>query len=135
MFLFRFLAICYRGLKSLSSSFYLNWGTTYARWGQPARALYYLNRAAQLNTTDARIYYQRGLLYIALGQPRAAISDFDTAIGSDPQHMQAYLNRSMMYALTGKHEEAEKDVDSAVDLGADRPSLESQIAALREQTG
>lgn len=135
MIFFRFLSAFYGGLKSLSSGFYYNWGITYARWGQPARAMYYLNRAARLNNTGAQIYYQRGLLLIAMGQPEAAIGDFNTAIGSNPRYMEAYLNRSMMHAMLGRHEDAQKDVDSAVALGADRPSLESQIAALRKQPG
>ena len=133
--IFRFLSGFYSGMKSLSSGFYYNWGMTYARWGQPAKAMYYLNRAAKLNTTGAQIYYQRGMLFIAMGQVRSAIKDFDIAIDANPQYLEAYLNRSMMHAMSGSHEEAQKDVDSAVALGADRPTLESQIAALREQTG
>ena len=56
----RFLSKFYGGLKSLSSGFYFNWGMNYARWGQPAKAMYYLNRAAKLNTTGSQIFYQRG---------------------------------------------------------------------------
>jgi len=128
MMFFRFLSAFYRVLKSLSSGFCFNWGMTYARWGRPARAMYYLNRAARLNTTGAQIYYQRALLLIALGQPEAAIN-------SNPRYMEAYLNRGMIHAMLGSHENAQKDVDNAVALGADRPSLESQIDALRKQTG
>jgi tetratricopeptide (TPR) repeat protein len=133
--LFRFFAAFYGGMKSLSSGFYYNWGMNYARWGQPTKAMYYLNRAAKLNSAGAHIYYQRGLLFIAMGQPTAAIIDFNTAIDSDPRYMEAFLNRSMMHTMTGNHEDAQKDVDSAVNLGADRSSLENQLAALREQTG
>ena len=134
-FLIGFLSGLLRGMKALSSGFYYNWGVTYARWGQPSKAMYYFNRAVQLNTDGAQVHYQRGLLFIAMGQPLAAIRDFDVAIGSDPKHLDAYLNRSIMHALNGSHEHAQQDVDSAVALGADRLSLESQIAALREQTG
>ena len=133
--LFRFLAAFYGGMKSLSSGFYYNWGMNYARWGQPTKAMYYLNRAAKLNSTGAHIYYQRGLLFVAMGQPAVAIIDFNTAIDSDPRYMGAYLNRSMMHTMIGNHGDAQKDVDSAVNLGADRSSLENQLAALREQTG
>ena len=129
----RFLSAFYDGMKSVSSSFYFNWGMTYARWGQPARAMYYLNRAARLNTKGAHIYYQRGLLLIAMGQPEPAISDFNRAINADPKHIEAYLNRSMMHALIGRHEEAQSDVESAVSLGADRSSLEARNAELRDQ--
>ena len=129
----RFLSAFYDGMKSVSSSFYFNWGMTYARWGQPARAMYYLNRAARLHTKGAHIYYQRGLLLIAMGQPEPAISDFNRAINADPKHIEAYLNRSMMHALIGRHEEAQSDVESAVSLGADRSSLEARNAELRDQ--
>ena len=128
----RFLSAFYGGMKSLSSGFYFNWGMTYARWGQPAKAMYYLNRAAKLNSNGAHIYYQRGLLLIAMGQPKSAIVDFNTAIEADPKHMESYMNRSMMRALVGRHEEARDDVEKAVALGADRPSLESRIAELRD---
>ncbi|MDA1129521.1 MAG: tetratricopeptide repeat protein [Chloroflexi bacterium] len=135
MFLPRFLAASYHVMKSLSSGFYYNWGMNYARWGQPARAMYYLNRAAKLNTTGAQIFYQRGLLYIAMGLPSAAIADFNTAIESNPKYMEAYLNRGLMLTMTGKHEAARKDIDSAVGMGADRASLEAQITELRDQVG
>ena len=129
----RFLSAFYGGMKSVSSGFYFNWGMTYARWGQPMKALFYLNRAAKLNHKGGHIFYQRALLLIAMGQPQSAIYDFDTAIEANPEHMEAYLNRSMMLALTGKHEKAQDDVEKAVALGADRPSLESRIAELRDQ--
>ena len=133
--IFRFLAAFYGGMKNVSSGFYYNWGMTYARWGQPARAMYYLNRAAKLNTKGAHIFYQRGLLLIAMGQPKSAIADFDTAILANPKHLDAYLNRSLMNTLTGRYEEAQCDVESAVSLGADRSSLEARNAELRDQLG
>lgn len=135
MIFFRFLSAIYGGLKSLSSGFYFNWGMTYARWGQPSRAMYYLNRAAKLNPTSAPVFYQRALLFLAMGQSDAAIADFNVAIESNPRHMEAYLNRGMVHTMLGSHDEAKKDVDSAVALGADRPSLEDQIAAVREEAG
>ena len=129
----RFLSAFYGGMKSVSSGFYYNWGMTYARWGQPMKAMFYLNRAAKLNDKGAHIFYQRALLLIAMGQPQSAIYDFDTAIGANPEHMEAYLNRSMMYALIGRPEKAQDDVEKAVALGADRPSLETSIAELQDQ--
>ena len=129
-----FLAF-YGGMKSVSSGFYFNWGMTYARWGQPMKAMFYLNRAAKLNTKGAHIYYQRALLLIAMGQPESAINDFGAAIEADPKHMDAYLNRSMMHALVGRQGKAQDDVEKAVALGADRSSLESRIAELRDQVG
>ena len=133
--IFRFLAAFYAGMKNVSSGFYYNWGMTYARWGQPARAMYYLNRAARLNTKGAHIFYQRGLLLIAMGQPKSAIADFDAAIRANPNHLDALLNRSLMNTLTGRHDEAQCDVESAVSLGADRSSLEARNAELRNQLG
>jgi len=129
----RFLSAFYGGMKSVSSGFYYNWGMTYARWGQPMKALFYLNRAAKLNDKGAHIFYQRALLMIAMGQPESAVHDFDAAIKADPKHMDSYLNRSMMHALAGRQEKAQDDVEKAVALGADRPSLENRIAEMRDQ--
>ncbi len=81
----RFLSGFYGGMKTLSSGLYFNWGMNYARWGQPMKALFYLNRAATLNKNGAHIFYQRGLLMIAMGQPESAVYDFDTAIEANPQ--------------------------------------------------
>ncbi len=129
----RFLSAFYGGMKSVSSGFYYNWGMTYARWGQPMKALFYLNRAAKLNDKGAHIFYQRALLMIAMGRPESAVHDFDAAIKADPKHMDSYLNRSMMHALAGRQEKAQDDVEKAVALGADRPSLENRIAEMRDQ--
>ena len=129
----RFLSSFYSGMKSVSSGFYYNWGMTYARWGQPTKAMYYLNRAAKINANGAHIYYLRGLLLLAMGQRESAIVDFDKAIDSNPKYLEAYLNRSMVYTLAGRHEEAQRDVESAVSLGADRHSLEARNAELRDQ--
>ncbi|MCH8801857.1 MAG: hypothetical protein IH963_13210 [Chloroflexi bacterium] len=129
----RFLSAIYGGMKTLSSGFYFNWGMTYARWGQPLKAMYYLNRAAKLNSTGSQIFYHRALLLIAMGQPESAIIDFNAAIDSNPRYLDAYLNRSMMHAAAGRLEDAQNDVDQAVALGADRSSLESRIAELRDQ--
>jgi len=129
----RFLSSFYGGMKSVSSGIYFNWGMTYARWGQPSKAMYYLNRAAKLNSKGAHIFYQRGLLMIAMGRPEAAIVNFDTAIEANPKYLEVYVNRSMMLAMTGRHDQALEDVESAVALGADRPSLETRVAELRDQ--
>ena len=130
----RFLSAFYSGMKSLSSGFYFNWGMNYARWGQPAKALYYLNRAARLNTKGSRIYLQRGLLLLAMGQQESAVIDFNTAIDANPRYMEAYVNRSIVHTLAGRHEDAQNDIDQAVALGTDRVSLENRIAELRDQT-
>ena len=128
----RFLSAFYGGMQSVSSGIYYNWGMTYARWGQPMKAMFYLNRAAKLNKKGAHIFYQRALLLIAMGQPESAIYDFDAAIEVNPSYMEAYLNRGMMHALTGRQENAQNDLESAVALGADRPSLERSIAEMRD---
>ena len=89
----RFLSAFYGGMKSVSSGFYFNWGMTYARWGQPMKAMFYLNRAAKLNDKGAHIFYQRALLLIAMGRPESAIYDFNAAIAA-------------AYAATGQDEKA-----------------------------
>ena len=78
----RVLSAFYGGMKSVSSGFYFNWGMTYARWGQPMKAMFYLNRAAKLNDKGAHIFYQRALLLIAMGRPESAIYDFNAAIAA-----------------------------------------------------
>ena len=114
-------------LGAILSVFYSSWGLIYAGWGQPNRAIWYLNRGIRLNPKSAKLHYQRGSLIIVLGQPERAIRDFSEAIRLDPKLVDAYSSRGLIYTLLGRHEEAQRDVDQAVRLGADRAVLERQI--------
>ena len=122
--IFRFLSTFYGGLKSLSSGFYYNWGMTYARWGQPARAI-------RLDEKFSVAYNNRGDVYIEMGQPDRAMPDLNEAIKLDPGFPVADANRAFAWTLLKNDAEAKKDVDAAVKLGVDRTPLEDKVEELK----
>ncbi len=111
--------------------FYYNWGLIFARWGQPHRAFWYMNRAVTMNSTNPKAYYHRASLFMAVGNLQSAVQDFTTAIRLDPQYADAYTRRGMMYTLLDKDDEATQDFDRAVQLGTDRVKLEREIGTLK----
>ena len=131
MFVLRLLGQGFTILRLLVSDFYYQWAMIYARWGQPARALWYFNRAVTMNREGAKAYYNRGLLFVAIGAPERAIGDFSMAIQNKPDHVDARIYRSIVYTLTGRHEQALRDLEQAVAMGADREVLEQQISDAR----
>jgi len=135
MTLLRLLRQAFWILRLLASDFYYQWGMIYARWGQPARALWYFNRAVAMNRGGFKAYYNRGLLFLAIGSPERAIGDLSTAIHNKPDHIQARISRSIVYTLTGRHEQALADLEQAVEMGADRDELEYQLTVARTRAG
>ena len=121
----------WRGLSVSAALFYYNWGLIFARWGQPHRAFWYMNRAVMMNTTNPKGYYHRASLFMAVGNLRSAVQDFTTAINLDPQYTDAYTRRGMMYTLLDQEDNARKDFDRAVLLGTDRETLEREIGSLK----
>ena len=125
------LKALWSGTGAAVAAFYYNWGLFFARWGQPHRAFWYLNRAVQMNSNNPKAFYHRGSLYMVVGNLQSAILDFSSAIKLDPQYIDAYTRRGMMYTLMDKDDEAQQDFDHAVQLGADPAEMEKQVDALR----
>ena len=109
----------WRGLSVSAALFYYNWGLIFARWGQPHRAFWYMNRAVMMNTTNPKGYYHRASLFMAVGNLRSAVQDFTTAINLDPQYTDAYFNRGLAYRKLGQQEQADRDFAKAKELGVE----------------
>jgi lipoprotein NlpI len=121
----------WNGIGMAVAMFYYNWGVIFARWGQPHRAFWYMNRSVTMNSTNPKGYYQRGSLYMVVGNHQSAVQDFSTAIRLDPEYADAYTRRGIMYTLMGRDDEANQDFDRSVQLGTDRVKLEKEIGTLR----
>ena len=132
---FQGLKALWSGTRAAIAIFYYNWGVFFARWGQPYRAFWYLNRAVLMNPNNPKGYYHRGALFMAVGQVERAILDFSAAIRINPEYTEAYSYRGLMYTLIDKDAEAQQDLDRAAQLGADRANLARQADQLKMGRG
>jgi len=76
-----------------------------------------LNRAAQLNSTDYKIYNLRGIGRVEVGDINNAIADFSQAISLNPQAAAAYRNRGLTHLRrVGEEQQALADLRQAAAL-------------------
>jgi len=76
-----------------------------------------LNRAAQLNPTDYRLYNLRGIARVQVGNVNNAIADFSQAISLNPQAAAAYRNRGLAHLRrVGEEQQARADLQQAATL-------------------
>jgi tetratricopeptide (TPR) repeat protein len=71
-------------------------------------ALATLQRAAELQPKDARVYYQLGELCTLQKQLQAALLDYQKAVELDPNFPEALYKLGQTYVHLGRHEEAKK---------------------------
>ena len=91
-------------------------GHSYAKAGQYAQAISYVNQAIELNPKYAEAFSNRGKLYGELRQHAQAISDFTKAIELNPRNAQAFYNRGNRYRELMRHAQAISDYDKAIEL-------------------
>ena len=103
------LKVFWTGTGAAVAVFYYSWGLFFARWGQPHRAFWYMNRAVQFNPNNPKAFYHRGSLYMAVGQVQGAILDFSAAIKLDSLYVDAYTRRGFMYTFRQKVGEVRHD--------------------------
>ena len=127
------LKVFWTGTGAAVAVFYYSWGLFFARWGQPHRAFWYMNRAVQFNPNNPKAFYHRGSLYMAVGQVQGAILDFSAAIKLDSLYVDAYTRRGFMYTMLDRDDEAQQDFDKAVQLGVDQADLTREVEGLRRE--
>ncbi len=78
----------------------------YARPFYLDTALYFLNKAIELDTTFAAAYAHRGMYYQEKAQRQMAIDDYNKAISLSPNNAIAYLFIGVMYTNSRDYEHA-----------------------------
>lgn len=95
---------------------YLNRGFTYAKKGDPEKAIQDYNKAIRLNPKEFIFYYNRGSAYHDKGDLEKAIVNYDEAIRLNPKFVGAYLDRGLAYKKKGKLKKAIEDFNEAIML-------------------
>jgi len=90
-------------------------GTVHYISGQGPEAIFYYDRAIELNPKCAKAYNNRGGAYLTLSERAKAISNFNQAIELDPDYASAYHNRANAYLDSGEYTKAALDYTNVIE--------------------
>ncbi|NTA40305.1 tetratricopeptide repeat protein [Agrobacterium salinitolerans] len=94
-----------------------------------------LDKAIQLDASQAEFYVTRASILSWLGEPEAAFTDLNRALSHDPQSVRALTNRGLFYANQGDTSHAIADFNAALTLSPTDSGLYGFRAAARRQAG
>ena len=92
--------------------FYLNEGIELTNQSKFEDALESLNKAIELNPSNALSYFSKAIAYHNLGQFRAAYENYGKAILLDKKMIDAYYNRA--HAILGLEDATEEELKEAL---------------------
>ncbi|MFH0775119.1 MAG: tetratricopeptide repeat protein [bacterium] len=95
---------------------YYNLGCGYQDKSDYDNAIYYYNKAIELNPRLAEAYYNRGNAYTNKGLYDQAISDFTKALEINPRDAKAYYNRGNAYDKKGDSDQAIANYTKALEI-------------------
>ena len=94
-----------------------NLATAYRNAGNIKEAMFFYQKAIEINPAFAEAYNNLGLLYFEkLGKANEALILFNKAIGLKPSYPLAYYNRGKVYQDRGDLDKAISDYDKAIEL-------------------
>lgn len=82
-------------------------------------ALSYLNKAIELDSTNADAYFFRGLVWKAQSDYKKAIDDYSKTIELDPSNVDAYIDRAYVWNELKEYSKAIDDCSKAIELAPD----------------
>jgi len=95
---------------------YNSLGVDYYQERKPTKALFYLNKAIEIDPGYGTAFYNRGLTYILKRQYNRAIADFSEAIEINSAHSKALYNRGLAYAVKGQTQQALADYNAVIKM-------------------
>jgi tetratricopeptide (TPR) repeat protein len=96
-----------------------SFGYVLSKIGDFKKAVYYYNKAINLNEDYTEVYLDRGYAYTQLGQHQSAFEDFNKVISLKKDSADAYNNRGTAYAKFGQYQSAFEDFNRAISLKKD----------------
>jgi tetratricopeptide (TPR) repeat protein len=97
--------------------------------GRPYLKVKDLERAIQLEPSNAEYHDRLGLLLIYIGaDPEAAVSQFQVAVGLNPYAARYWLDLAKAYLITGRTREQSTSLESAVLADPTTPDIAWQVA-------
>jgi tetratricopeptide (TPR) repeat protein len=110
---------------------YMALGSLLTETNQPAEALPFLIKAAQLAPDQPQYHRQLGKAYLALQQPAAARSELETAIHLDPQSAPAHFLLAQAYQKLGMTEQARSEQARYVQLSGNHSAPDDPLSEAR----
>ncbi|MCP4349388.1 MAG: tetratricopeptide repeat protein [Desulfobacterales bacterium] len=86
------------------------------KFTNPKKALFYINKAIELDPNWAVAYSHRGIAYASLGNYHRAIKELTKAIELDPNYTKARSNRGGYLIKIKKYDSAIKDLTNAINI-------------------
>lgn len=83
----------------------------------PKQAIYYVDKALEINPNNSACYAYKGTAYDLLGEPQKAIRNYNKAISLSFNEAFVYLNRGNTYWAMGNIKKAKADANKACSLG------------------
>lgn len=81
-----------------------------------ALALTDINKAIQLDSSNARSFFNRGNIHFGMQNYNDSFIDYSKSIEIDPYHAGTYCNLGLLYATGGQPDKAIKEYDKALKL-------------------
>ena len=97
---------------------YLNLGAAYAESHRPADARRILERAREIDPSNAEVLYNLGVLVYLNGDRERAVRLFQDATRADPRHAKAFFNLAIILDELGRDAEAVSAMRQAARLGS-----------------
>ena len=91
-------------------------GISYGKKGQYDQAIFYFNKALEINPKIAVVYYNRGLAYDNKSQYDQAISDYTKAIELNQRYADAYYNSGLAYDNKSQYDQAISDYSKTIEI-------------------
>jgi tetratricopeptide (TPR) repeat protein len=108
------------------SDAYLNLGVSYAQEKRPREARTILEKAAEIDPTNAEVFYNLGVISYSEGDREGAVELYRKATSVDPHHAKAFYNLALTLDELGRSDQAIAAMVRAARLG---------LAAAQEQLG
>lgn len=89
-------------------------------------AIEYLNKAIELNKSEADIYNELGIVYFVQGKILEAISIFNEGIAESVEDYKLFFNRGLGYIQLGEFKLALNDINKASELNPLDENIMSQ---------
>lgn len=95
------------------------------------KALFYFDKALEINPIVNEFNYNRARTHVALKNYEKAIADFSMVIELAPDNLDTYLYRASAYSALGKYEEAENDYSKYIEMNPGNFSVFQKRADVR----
>ena len=108
-------------VESKDAKTYTQLGIAHLQKGDFDKAIFYFNKAIELDPTNPMAHSNRGIAFCKMKQYDKAISDLDKALEIDIRDADAYNERGIAYFEKGQYDQAISDFNKAIEINPYHP--------------